>query len=118
MTEDHIRERKEPPQPIIRGRSVLGLCGVVAVFVMAYPTINLIHSSPTKSETATAKVLEVRKVIDHTQDTPYGGKIIYRAEAHVQYVADGILQERWLRVSDDLAQDSLLLKQAAHPTAC
>jgi len=85
---------------------------------MAYPTINWIHSSPTESETATAKVLEVRKVVDHTQDTPNGGKIIYRAEAHVQYVADGKLQDRWLRVSDGLAQDSLLLKLAAHPTEC
>ena len=118
MTGDHIRERMEPTQPIIRGRSVLGLCGVVAVLVMAYPTINWIHSSPTESETATAKVLEVRKVVDHTQDTPYGGKIIYRAEAHVQYVADGKLQDRWLRVSDGMAQDSLLLKLAAHPTEC
>jgi len=48
---------------------------------------------------ATAKVLEVRKVVDHTQDAPYGGEIIYRAEAHVQYVADGQLQDRWLHVS-------------------
>ena len=118
MTGDHIRERKEPTQRIIRGRSVLGLCGVVAVLVMAYPMINWIRSSPPKSETATAKVLKVRKVIDHTQDTPYGGKIIYRAEAHVQYVGDGKLQDRWLRVSDGLAQDSLLLKLAAHPTEC
>src|SRR4051812_2198527 len=118
MSHSHIRERKQSPLPIIRWRSVLGLAGVVAVFAGAYPTIDWIRSSSSISETAPAKVLEVRKVVDHTQDTLYGGKIIYRAEAHVQYVADGQLQDRWLRVSDGLTQDSLLLKLAAHPTEC
>jgi len=78
---------------------VFGLAGLVAVFVVTYPRVNWIRSSRSKSGIATAKVLEVRKVVDHTQDTPYGGEIIYRAEAHVQYVADGQLQDRWLHVS-------------------
>lgn len=60
----------------------------------------------------------MRRVVDHTRDTLYGGKIIYRAEAHVQYLADGRMQDRWVRASDDLPQESLLLKLAAHPTEC
>jgi hypothetical protein len=118
MSQAHIRERKQSLRPIISWRSVLGLVGVLAVSMVAYLAVNWVRSLPSTSETATAKILEIRKVVDHTQDSLYGGRIIYRAEAHVQYVADNRVQDRWLRVSDGLTQDSLLLKLAAHPTEC
>ena len=57
-------------------------------------------------------------MVDHTQDSKYGGNIIYRGEAHVQYVTNGQMQDRWLRISNNLTQDSLLLKLASHPTEC
>jgi hypothetical protein len=83
-----------------------------------YLAANWIHSFPSPHETATGTVLEIRKVIDNTRDALYGGKISYRLEAHVQYVADGQMQDRWLRALDDLTQENLLLKLAAHPTKC
>jgi Carboxypeptidase regulatory-like domain len=33
-------------------------------------------------------------------------------------VADGQIQDRWLRASDDLPPESLVLKLVAHPTKC
>ena len=91
-------------------------------FLIAAPALVMmlrsLRSSPSTYTMATAKVLEVRKVVDHTQDTKDGGKIIYRGEAHVQYVADGQMQDRWLRISNNMSQDSLLLKLASHPSDC
>src|SRR5262249_52075185 len=108
----------KPPQPVVWWHIALGLAilliGVAAVYLAA----NWVHSFPSTHETATGKILEIRKVVDHTRDTLYGGKISYRAEAHVRFTADGQMQDRWIRASDDLPQDSLLLKLAANPTEC
>jgi hypothetical protein len=79
---------------------------------------NWIHSFPSTHETATGKILEIRKVVENTRDTLYGGKINYRLEARVQYLAGGQMQDRWLRASDDLTPESLLVKLASHPTKC
>lgn len=83
-----------------------------------YLAANWIHSFPSPDQTATGTILEIRKVVDHTRDTLYGGNISYRLEAHVQYVADGQMHDRWLRASDDLTRESQLIKLAAHPTKC
>ena len=96
----------------------LGLATVLIVVTAVFTAANWIHSLPSTYETATGKILEVRRVADHTRDTLYGGNVIHRAEAHVQYEVDGRMQDRWLRASDDLPRESLLLKLAAHPTEC
>lgn len=83
-----------------------------------YLASNWIHSFSSKYETTTGKILEIRKVVDHTRETLYGGKITYRAEAHVQFLAAGHIQDRWVLASDNLPEESLLLKLASHPTEC
>ncbi len=55
---------------------------------------NWIHSLPLPQETATGTVLELRKAVENTRDTLYGGKINYRLEKHVRYMADGQMQDR------------------------
>ena len=118
MSQSHITRQLKRPKPVVWWHIALCLAtlfiGVAAVYLVA----NWVHSFPSAYETATGKILEIRKVVDHTSDTLYGGKISYRAEAHVRYAADGQMQDRWLRASDDLPQDSLLLKLAANPAEC
>lgn len=116
MSRSRITKQPKPPQPIVWWHIALGFATILIGVAAVYLAANWIHSIPSKYETSTGKILEIRKVVDHTRDTLYGGKISYRAEAHVQYLADGRLQDRWLHRSDDLTQEGLLLKLASHPT--
>jgi hypothetical protein len=118
MSQSRITTQSKPPQPIVWWHVAVGLAILLIGVAAAFLTANWVHSLPTTYETATGKILEMRKVVDHTRDTLYGGKISYRAEAHVQYLVDGRMQDRWVRASDDLPQESLLLKLAAHPAQC
>ena len=117
MSQSLIKQPK-PPQPIVWWHIALGLAIVLIAVAAVYLAANWIHSSPSTYETTTGKILEIRKVVDHTSDSIYGGKISYRAEAHVRYLADGQMQDRWIRASDGLSQENLLLKLAVHPTEC
>ena len=118
MSKSRITSQPKSSQPIVWWHIALGLAIFLILVVAVYLAANWIHSIPSTYETATGKILEIRKVVDHTRDTLYGGKISYRAEAHVRYLADGQIQDRWVRASDDLTQESLLLKLAAHPNEC
>ena len=113
-----IRRQPEPPQPIVWWHVGLGFMAFLILVGAVYLTANWIRSLSSTRETATGTILEIRKVVDDTRETLYGGKIDYRLEARVQYLAGGQMQDRWLRASDDLTQDTLLLKIAAHPTKC
>lgn len=79
---------------------------------------NWAHSSSPNYETAKGRVLGVRKVVDSTRDSIYGGRIYYRIETHVQYELNGKTQDRWLRASDDMPRETLALKLAHNPTEC
>ena len=120
MSKRDIRRQSKPPQPIVAGGILRSDLSTVLIMLAAvYLAANWIHSFPSPHETATGTVLEIRKVIDNTRDALYGGKISYRLEAQVQYVADGQMQDRWLRALDDLTRESLLLKLAKRdPTKC
>jgi hypothetical protein len=118
MSQSRVGRQAKPPQPVVWWHVALGFATFLILLAAVYLAANWIHSLPSTHETATRTILEIRKVVDNTRDTLYGGKINYRLEAHVQYVADGQLQDRWLRASDDLTRESLLLKLAAHPTNC
>jgi hypothetical protein len=110
MSHGHIRESK--PRALISiswWRLALCFASVVIVFVSLYLVANWIHSFPSTYETANGKILGIRKVVDGTIDSQYGGKILYGFEAHVQYVANGQSQDRWLRASDDLPREGHLL---------
>jgi len=118
MSQSHIRKPKHPPQPVVWWRLALGSSILVVMFAALFLVVNWVRSVPSTYETATGKILEIRKVVDGIRESQSGGKIFYGAEAHVQYMAEGQMQDRWLRASDDLTQESLLLKLAAHPTEC
>lgn len=118
MSQSRITKQPKPPQPIVGWHIVLGFTTFLILLAAVYLAANWIHSLSSTHETATGTILEIRKVFDNARDTLYGGKINYRLEAHVQYVADGQMQDRWLRASDDLTRESLPLKLAAHPTKC
>jgi hypothetical protein len=117
MSKSHIRSPKQP-QPIVWWRLALGIAILALSSAALYLLVNWVHSFPSTYKTATGTILEIRKVVDGTRDSQYGGTILYGAEARVQYMVDGQMQDRWLRASDDLAREGLLLKLAAHPTKC
>jgi hypothetical protein len=118
MSQSHVSRQPRAPRPIVWWQIALALATLMIGVAAAYLIVNWVHSFPSAYETANGKVLEIRKVVDHTSDTIYGGKISYRAEALVRYTADGKTQDRWLHASDNLPQDSLLLKLAANPAEC
>jgi hypothetical protein len=119
MSQSHIRKpMQQPPQPIVWWQLALGFAIPLVLFATLFVFVNWLHSIASTYTTATAKILEIRKVVDTIRDTRYGGKIIYGVEVHAQYMLDGQMQDRWLRASDDLPRESLALKLAAHPTKC
>lgn len=118
MSQSRVRRQNKPPQPIKWWQVALGSTVFLVAVAGLVGMINWFHSLPSNYDTATGKILEIRKVADGTRDTLYGGKIRYRIEAHVQYVVAGKMEDRWLRTGDDSQPEGLTLKLAAHPTEC
>jgi hypothetical protein len=118
MSKSHLIKPEQPAPPIVWWRLALGTAILLVPFVALFFISNGVHSFPSTYKIAAGKILEIRKVVDGTRETKYGGMIFYGVEAHVQYQADGQILDRWLRASDDLPRESLLLKMAAHPTEC
>jgi len=118
MSRSHLKRPKQPPQPIVWWRLALGSAILAVAFAVLFFIADWVRSYPSTYETTAGKILEIRKVVDGTRETQYGGTILYGAEARVQYMVNGQIQDRWLRASDDLSRESLLLKLAAHPTGC
>jgi hypothetical protein len=118
MSRSHLNRSKQPPQPVVWWRVALGSAVLAVSFAVLFLIANWVHSFPSTYETAAGKILENRKVVDGTRDTLYGGVILYGAEARVRYEVNGQIEDRWLRASDELPRESLLLKLAAHPTEC
>ena len=119
MSHTHILQRKPKASRVIAWWKVVLWFICVAITAAAiYFALNSFESFDHDHETADAKILEIRKVVDHTVDSRYGGKIFYRFEAHVQYVYNREMQDRWIRIADDLPSETLILKLADHPTHC
>ena len=118
MSQSQIKKLKQQPPPLVWRRFALSSAVLLVLFAALFVILNWVRSVPSTYETATGKILEIRTVVDGTRDTGYGGRILYGAEAHVQYLLNGRMQDRWLRASDDLPRESLVLKLAAHPTKC
>ncbi len=117
MSQSHINKPKHPA-PMVWWQLALSSAILLVFFAALFVMANWVHSVPSTYETATGQILEIRTVVDGTRDMGYGGKILYGAEAHVQYLLNGRMQDRWLRASDDLPRESVPLKLAAHPTSC
>jgi hypothetical protein len=119
MSHSHIERSKPPHRTTISGwRFALCSAALVLLVEVFYLASNWMLPFPAAHDSAEAKILEIRKVVDHTHDSLFGGKIFYRVEAHVQYVANGQLQDRWLRIADDLPIEKLLVRLADHPGHC
>src|SRR5579863_7854272 len=110
MSQSHVKKLKQPPPPIIWWRLALASAVFLGLFAALFLFVNRVRLVPTNYETANGKILEIRNVVDGTLDTQAGGKIFYGAEAHVQFLLDGQMQDRWMRASDDLSRESLVLK--------
>ena len=119
MSHSHIEQSKPPRQTTIAWWK-LALCFAALVIMVAvvYLAPNWMLPFPAAHDSAEAKILEIRKVVDHTAESRFGGKIFYHFEAHVQYVANDKLQDRWLRIADDLPTETLLVRLADHPGHC
>jgi hypothetical protein len=117
MSKSHIR-KAAPPEPFVWWKPVLMLFALVALTGVWWAAINWSRSLPSNFITAKGRILELRRSVDGSVDSIYGGRIIYGAEARVLYAADGQSHEGWLRVSTGLPRDTLLLKLASHPSEC
>src|SRR5262249_45100826 len=102
MSQSHIRIPKQPPpsQPSIWWSLVVSFVLVLLAVGVVFVTSNWIHSFPHHYDRATGKVLETRKTIDAIHESRFGSRVFYRLEVHVQYLAYGQMQDRWIRISD------------------
>lgn len=118
MSQTHTKKQKQSPERIVWWKIAYLPAGVLMLFLTVYLIANWIHSSTETYITTNGKILEIRKVVDSTRETFYGGKIFYRIEVHVQYTVKGQMQDRWLSASDGLTYERADLKLATHPTEC
>jgi len=118
MSHRHLAKPKQPPQPVVWWRVALISAVPVVLLVALFCGVSWVHSYPSTYKTAPGRILEIRKVVDGIVESRFGGRILYGVEAHVQYKVDGQMRDRWLRVTDDLLREHLLLKLASHPTEC
>ena len=118
MSQSHVRKPKQPPQPVVWWRLALGSSILLFCLRLCFSSSIgfALFLQPTKQPPE--RFWRSGKSLTLPRETGHGGKILYGAEAHVQYMAEGQMQNRWLRASDDLTQESLLLALAAHPTEC
>jgi hypothetical protein len=69
--------------------------------------------------TTVGKILESKVTMDHSEDSPRGGRIFYRVEARVVFEVDGKTYDRWLQASEiSSAKELLEVRLAEHPQTC
>ncbi len=120
MSQSHVRIPKAPPSwkpqwPFWVGTPlIVGLIG----FLSFWGAFRNSGPSGTHS-TAQGRISETRVVVDHIFDGSRGGRIFYRLEAHVSFLAEGTSQDRWLVVPQDITdRDWLMVKEATNPKSC
>jgi hypothetical protein len=95
------------------GAGVLFIAGLIAFGSWWSPSIEDSHV------TTPGRVLETRIAICGTQDSLFGGYILYRIEAHVRYDRHGQVQDRWMPASEiSSSRDTLALRLVKPPGAC
>jgi len=95
---------------------VMGACLLLVLFVAAGIRDRAFDTSHL---TAEGKISDIRIVVDHTVESSYGGRILYRIDAHVSYRALGQTQDRWMTASEVTPiRESLEMKLARHPIGC
>lgn len=102
------------------GREKL-LGGIVAVAVLLLAALFMVSrlSVHEHHHYAQGKVLVARIVTDHGEEGFMGGKVYYRIDADVRFVADGEPHEQWMPASETTEdRESLVLKLAEKPERC
>jgi hypothetical protein len=117
MSQRHIKKKGNPP-PINWWQIALVAAVLLVAFAALFTFANWVHSSSLTGAKASGKILEIRKVVIGLPESQFGGRIRYGVEVHVQYMANGHAQDRWLRASDDMYSDEFEMKLASHPTEC
>jgi hypothetical protein len=87
---------------ILGGVSLLLFVALLVLRPMWTPTIEDSHA------TAAGKVLETRIAVVGSQESNFGGRILYRIEALVRYDLHGQVQERWMPASEVTSDRDLL----------
>lgn len=95
------------------GAAVLLLAGLM-VWSPWWPTpIEKSH------QVAHGQILETRIAVAGTQESNYGGSILYRIEVHVRYDRHGQVQDRWMPASEiSSSRDTLALRLVKPPGTC
>jgi len=118
VSQSHIRVAK-PAKP--RNWGVEAAIGVVAALLAALYVATRFWDGFSRPPRVTAegRVSETRIVMDHIQDSHYGGMIFYQIEAHVSYELDGRRQDRWLTASEITTERLFLASRiATQPKTC
>jgi hypothetical protein len=118
LSRSRLKRPEAPSQPLAWWTIALGPAVLVIAFGTLWGISNWVYSFPPDYKTTNGKILEIRKVVDGVVESQFGSKVVYGAEAHVQYVAHGQKQDRWLRASDNMSREVLFVKLASHPTEC
>jgi hypothetical protein len=118
MSHRHIAKPKPPQPAIARWKLALGAAICIVLVLGLWIAVNWTRSIPQTYATTNGKIIEIRRVVDSTADSNFGGRIVYGFEARVQFTINGQAQERWLRASDNVPRETLALKLASHPTEC
>jgi hypothetical protein len=118
MSHRHIKRPETPLRPIVWWKLALWSAIFVASIGAIWAFANWVHSFSSTYKTADGKILEIRKTVDGVVETQYGSRVVYGLEARVQYPLDGQMQDRWLRASDNMPRETLMLKLAKHPAEC
>jgi hypothetical protein len=120
MSQSHIRVRREaPPAKPHYVFVAFVFCALVAVCASIFWS-NFRGSMFWETHSAAeGQVSETRVVVDRIIDSTYGGRVLYRLEAHVRFMAEGQMQERWMVVREDTHDRALLMaEQASNPKTC
>jgi hypothetical protein len=119
MTHTHIRAPKADPAPD-RYALLKLIAGVVAAIALI--CVGLWHWDgviDNSFSVANGQLLDTRITVQGLKDSLYGGRILYRIEAHVKYEFQGQPQDRWLPATGSTSDRAWLeLELLRKPKKC
>jgi len=126
VSHSHIRATPEPPPPLpqvafgVFSRLAIFTCVVLAVAACLFLWYNYRNSTFfDRHQTVDGSVSDVRIAVDYPFDSGYGGRVVYKAEARVLFMAEGKPQNRWLPVAEPSTSTAWLRFQIPNPiTKC
>lgn len=74
MSQTHLRDLQPPAKPINWWLLLIVAAALFVGYAVLVSVVSWHRSFPAKYDTATAKVLQIREVVDNIHDTFYGGR--------------------------------------------